>query len=61
MLTFHLQVGFAERIETVLRQSLDVAADAQVEAEPVIEDSEETTPEEESQDETVVEETHTEL
>ncbi|KJH50066.1 Hsp90 protein [Dictyocaulus viviparus] len=32
------QVGFAERIESVLRQSLDVAADAEVEAEPIIED-----------------------
>ncbi|KAK5968583.1 Glycoprotein 93 [Trichostrongylus colubriformis] len=62
------QVGFAERIESVLRQSLDVAADAEVEAEPVIEETEEPAeateePETEGSDkeETKVEEEHSEL
>uniref|UniRef100_A0A0K0CZI7 HATPase_c domain-containing protein n=1 Tax=Angiostrongylus cantonensis TaxID=6313 RepID=A0A0K0CZI7_ANGCA len=54
------QVGFAERIESVLRQSLDVDPDAEVEAEPVIEDRQDskgTSAEEGTQ----VEEEHSEL
>ncbi|KIH66348.1 Hsp90 protein [Ancylostoma duodenale] len=57
------QVGFAERIESVLRQSLDVAMDAEVEAEPTIEEQEEEQPAEEqpAAEETKVEEEHSEL
>ncbi|XGW29060.1 hypothetical protein V3C99_008676 [Haemonchus contortus] len=61
------QVGFAERIESVLRQSLNVAADAEVEAEPVIEETEEAEDISEEADaestteETKVEEEHSEL
>uniref|UniRef100_A0A7I5EAY0 ATP-binding region and Heat shock protein Hsp90 domain containing protein n=1 Tax=Haemonchus contortus TaxID=6289 RepID=A0A7I5EAY0_HAECO len=61
------QVGFAERIESVLRQSLNVAADAEVEAEPVIEETEEAEDASEEADaestteETKVEEEHSEL
>ncbi|ETN77129.1 Hsp90 protein [Necator americanus] len=57
------QVGFAERIESVLRQSLDVAMDATVEAEPTIEEDEEEQPaeEEKTTEETKVEEEHSEL
>lgn len=54
------QVGFAERIESVLRQSLDVSADAHVEAEPVIEESEEDAAAEEEAA-VNVEEEHSEL
>ncbi|CAB3409913.1 unnamed protein product [Caenorhabditis bovis] len=53
------QVGFAERIENVLRQSLDVSADAQVEAEPVFE--EEAAEENPSTEEATIEEEHSEL
>ncbi|KAJ1349115.1 Endoplasmin [Parelaphostrongylus tenuis] len=57
------QVGFAERIESVLRQSLDVDPDAQVEAEPVIEDKEDSkeTSKETEEGKTQVEEEHSEL
>ncbi|KHJ75025.1 Hsp90 protein [Oesophagostomum dentatum] len=56
------QVGFAERIEHVLRQSLDVSQDAEVEAEPVIEEpEEEQTTEEPQPTEAKVEEEHSEL
>ncbi|EYC44140.1 hypothetical protein Y032_0471g2056 [Ancylostoma ceylanicum] len=57
------QVGFAERIESVLRQSLDVAMDAEVEAEPTIDEQEEEQPAEEqpAAGETKVEEEHSEL
>ncbi|CAJ0602597.1 unnamed protein product [Cylicocyclus nassatus] len=57
------QVGFAERIEAVLRQSLDVSKDAEVEAEPVIEEEEQPAEAEEATpaEETKVEEEHTEL
>uniref|UniRef100_A0A183GNL5 HATPase_c domain-containing protein n=1 Tax=Heligmosomoides polygyrus TaxID=6339 RepID=A0A183GNL5_HELPZ len=59
------QVGFAERIESVLRQSLDVAHDATVEAEPVVEETEESAEAEgeeaTAEEETKVEEEHSEL
>ncbi|VDL84784.1 unnamed protein product [Nippostrongylus brasiliensis] len=59
------QVGFAERIESVLRQSLDVAHDAEVEPEPIIDESEEPAPEKADEGgdagETKVEEEHSEL
>ncbi|GMT24674.1 hypothetical protein PFISCL1PPCAC_15971, partial [Pristionchus fissidentatus] len=54
------QVDFAERIESILKQSIDVDESAQVEEEQVIEeDAEEEKKEEE--EETTVEEEHTEL
>lgn len=52
------QVGFADRIEAVLRQSLDVSQEAQVEAEQHIEEAE---PEAEAAEETTIEEEHSEL
>ncbi|CBZ01798.1 Endoplasmin homolog [Caenorhabditis elegans] len=52
------QVGFADRIEAVLRQSLDVSQDAQVETEQHIEEAE---PEPEAAEETTIEEEHSEL
>ncbi|UMM28526.1 hypothetical protein L5515_011327 [Caenorhabditis briggsae] len=52
------QVGFADRIEAVLRQSLDVSQDAQVETEQHIEEAE---PEAEPSEETTIEEEHSEL
>ncbi|CAO4373928.1 unnamed protein product [Caenorhabditis nigoni] len=52
------QVGFADRIEAVLRQSLDVSQDAQVETEQHIEEAE---PEAEASEETTIEEEHSEL
>lgn len=54
------QVGFAERIESILRQSLDVSADEPVEEEIVFEETE-TPTEEEKEEEVTVEEEHTEL
>ncbi|GMS97769.1 hypothetical protein PENTCL1PPCAC_19944, partial [Pristionchus entomophagus] len=52
------QVDFAERIESILKQSIDVDASAQVEEEqPIEEDAEE----EKKEEETHVEEEHTEL
>lgn len=56
--TLQDQVGFAERIEQVLRQSLDLSLDEQVEEEPVFEEAEETREEDKKID---VEEEHTEL
>uniref|UniRef100_A0A7E4W245 HATPase_c domain-containing protein n=1 Tax=Panagrellus redivivus TaxID=6233 RepID=A0A7E4W245_PANRE len=54
------QVGFAERIEQVLRQSMELSLDEQVEEEPVYEEAEEAAaPAEE--DEVKVEEEHSEL
>ncbi|CAD6197147.1 unnamed protein product [Caenorhabditis auriculariae] len=55
------QVGFAERIESILRQSLDVSADAQIEKEPEIAETEETEEETATKDEVVIEEEHSEL
>ncbi|PAV91135.1 hypothetical protein WR25_10954 [Diploscapter pachys] len=54
------QIGFAARIESILRATLDVPVDAEVEAEPVIEEDE---PAEEKTEEkeTEVEEEHSEL
>lgn len=52
------QVGFADRIEAVLRQSLDVAQDAEVEVEQTVEEAPE---EPEVADETTIEEEHSEL
>ncbi|VDM60675.1 unnamed protein product [Angiostrongylus costaricensis] len=54
------QVGFAERIESVLRQSLDVDPDAEIEAEPVIEDTEDSK-DTSTEEGTQVEEEHSEL
>ena len=56
--TLQDQVGFAERIEQVLRQSLDLSLDEKVEEEPVFEEAEET-PEEDKK--INVEEEHSEL
>ncbi|CAD5226453.1 unnamed protein product [Bursaphelenchus xylophilus] len=53
------QVGFAERIESILRQSLDLSADEQVEEE--VEIVEDPTEEEKKQEKVEVEEEHTEL
>ncbi|CAJ0579555.1 unnamed protein product, partial [Mesorhabditis spiculigera] len=52
------QVGFAERIEAVIRQNLEVSQDAEVEAEPEHEESVEKAAQEEEID---VEEEHSEL
>ncbi|CAI2350325.1 unnamed protein product [Caenorhabditis sp. 36 PRJEB53466] len=53
------QVGFADRIEAVLRQSLDVSQDAQVEEEKIVEEAPEEP--EAASDETTIEEEHSEL
>lgn len=56
--TLQDQVGFAERIEQVLRQSLDLSLDEKIEEEPVFEEAEETPEEDKKID---VEEEHSEL
>ncbi|CAJ0930776.1 unnamed protein product, partial [Mesorhabditis belari] len=52
------QIGFAERIEAVIRQNLDVSHDAEVDAEP---EHEETVEEKKQEEEVKVEEEHSEL
>lgn len=52
------QVGFAERLEDVLRQTLELSQDAQLEVEQHIEEAE---PEAEAAEETTIEEEHSEL
>lgn len=54
------QVGFAERIETVLKQSMNIDLEEQVEDEPEIEEEEPETKAEEDEKPSVEEE-HTEL
>jgi heat shock protein beta len=57
------QIGFAERIEAVLKQSMNVDLDEQVEEEPEIEEDEpaEETHADEDDEKPTVEESHTEL
>ncbi|VDN59038.1 unnamed protein product [Dracunculus medinensis] len=56
-------VGFAERIEQILRQSMGVSLDEKVEEEPevIVDDDEELEQEQKSEDKIKVEEEHTEL
>jgi len=55
------QVGFAERIETILRNSMDLNLNEQVEEEPEFEDSEAAQNQEANEEEIHVEEEHSEL
>ncbi|CAI5448364.1 unnamed protein product [Caenorhabditis angaria] len=59
--TLQDQVGFAERIEAVLRSNLDVAQDAQVDSAPLYQPEEASEEVESTPEETVVEEEHSEL